>query len=603
MNLAAKLLSLFRGRQDHVAVSGDGVFGPKPLDKPLKPRWLETEHLSQKRCLGFYVLTAASQCFCTAVDFDNKPEKNPDPEWQQKAEATYYELTQLGLTPLVEISQSGQAAHVWLFFDAPIDAWLVRRFWDVVSESAKVPFVEVYPRQDVLTGKGLGNLIRYPLFGQSRFVDVERDWATIDPMEALNAVRTTDSMTLAALVFQLSGKLAKKPEVGVTEEGLPRRVARLISREHSLLGRRWRGDMTGLKDPSRSALCQSIACELVRLYVPTTEVEQALKVWCELNDYDKGKREDWLGSTVGKAYDFVVSRDTERTTQSWTMLDAIHQYIDSIGSEKPHIRSGLLELDASIDGVCPGEMCVIAARPSHGKTAFGFQWLDCAALNAVPCLFLSEEMSQAEIAKRALLRISDLDVDRWYEAKGELHCAADKHHKQRAPIFGVESCQSVEEAERVIDQHCAIHGVRLVAVDYLQLLDGKGSNRYENVTDISKRLKQAALRNQCAILALCQLNREIEKRPNSTPKMSDLRESGQIEQDADTILFLEWPFRSHAEADPDRYHVWCTKRRNGPIRSQLVVTTFNPDRQTFGTHHTDLDWLPEPGEYAAQFGE
>jgi KaiC/GvpD/RAD55 family RecA-like ATPase len=598
VSLPEKIISMFRGREDYVAVAKEDTFFPHKLDSPLPAKWLASEHLSGKRCLGFYLLTAASQCFCTTVDFDNKLEKSPDPEWQQKAEATYYELTQLGLSPLVEISQSGLAAHVWLFFDDAVDSWLVRRFWDAVSESAKVPFVEVYPRQDVLTGKGLGNLIRYPLFGQSRFVDVERNWETIEPNEAMESIRTTDQMTLAALIFQLSGQSPRKPEIGVNEEGLPRRVDRLISREHSLLGRRWRGDMSGLKDPSRSALCQSIACELVRLYVPTIEVEQAIKVWCDLNDYEKGKREDWLASTVGKAYEFVVSRDAERTQTSWTMLDAIHRFIDSIGSEKPHIRSGLKELDDSIDGVSPGEMCVIAARPSHGKTAFGLQWLDCAALNQIPCLFISEEMSQAELSKRALLRISDLDADRWYDAKRFLHDAADKYHKPRANIFGVESCQSVEEAERVIDQHCAIHGVRLVAVDYLQLLDGKGSSRYENVTDISKRLKQAALRNQCAVLALCQLNREIERRPDSTPKMSDLRESGQIEQDADTILFLEWPFRSHSNEDPEKYNVWCTKRRNGPIRSPLVVTTFNPDRQTFGKYHPNYDVQELPlGKY------
>ena len=597
MTLAAKILSLFRGRADHVAVAKDDGFNPAPLSAPLKPSWLESEHLSQKRCLGFYVLTSGSQCYCSTVDFDNKPDKSPDPAWRDKTEATYFELTQLGLTPLVEISQSGQAAHVWLFFSEPVDAWLVRQFWAAVSESAKVAFVEVYPRQDVLTGKGLGNLMRYPLYGQSRFVEVERDWETIEPESALADVRTTDALTLGTLIFQLTGRSARRPEAGIAESGLTRRVERLVSREHSLLGRRWRGDMEGLKDPSRSALCQSIACELVRLYVPTPEVEAALKQWCQQAGYEKGEREDWIGSTVGKAYEFVTSRDTERVASSWTMADALHEFVEQIGTEPPHIPSGLKELDDSIDGVGIGEMCVIAARPSHGKTAFAMHWLDNAAFD-VPCLFISEEMSRTELAKRALLRISEFEASNWGEVKAELHADIDRYHNQRKPIYGVESCQSIDEAERVINQHCELYGVKLVAVDYLQLLDSKGTSRYENVTDISKRLKQAALRNRCAVIALCQLNREIERRDGRQPKMSDLRESGQIEQDADVIMFLEWPYRNEPKEDPELYQIYCSKRRNGPIRMPLVRTVFNPERQLFGRFQTDLDVQTLPGNYA-----
>lgn len=603
MTLAERMLSLFRGREDHVAVSEGGAFHPETLENPLPAKWLEKDHLAGKRCYGFYLLTSDSQCHCTAVDFDNKPDEGKaDPSWRNKAEVVYYELTQLGLSPLVEISQSGQAAHVWLFFSDLVDAWIVRRFWAAVSESSKVPFVEVYPRQDVLTGKGLGNLIRYPLFGESRFVDVEHDWKMIDPEEALSDVRQTDAATLGALIFQLTGQTARRPEAGVAESGLPRRVERLVAREHSLLGRRWRGDMEGLKDPSRSALCQSIACELVRQYVPTPEVESALVQWCQQNDYDKGEREEWIGATVGKAYDFVVTRDVERVAASWTMADAVQEFIAKIGLEEPHLRSGLAELDASVDGVASGEMCVIAARPSHGKTAFAMHWLDSAAFS-VPCLFISEEMARLELAKRALLRISELEVSDWGASQEVLASQATRYYNQRRPIYGIESVQSIDEAERQIAHHCELHGVKLVAVDYLQLLNSKGGSRYEDVSDISKRLKQAALRNRCAVLALCQLNREIEKRDGRQPKLSDLRESGQIEQDADLVLFLDWPFRNDADADPERYLVWCGKRRNGPIRSPRVETTFNPERQLFGRYQTDLNVALLPGSYADIVGK
>lgn len=589
MSLPELVLSLFRGREDYLAVADENGFHPEQLKKPIPPAWFAKEHLAGKACLGFYLLTTAGQCFCTTVDFDNKPDKNPDPLWQEKAEATYYELVQLGFTPLVEVSQSGMAAHVWLFFDGPTDAWLVRKFWDAVSASSGVTFVEVYPRQDDLAGKKLGNLIRYPLFGKSRFVDVERDWATIDPAEAMDSVRKTDALALSTIIFQLTGVSPRKPETGVTEGGLPRRVERLVSSEHTLLGKRWRGDMAGMKDPSRSALCQSIVCELVRQYVPTPEVEQALSVWCATNGYEKGDREDWIGATVSKAYDFVATRDAERAATSWTLVDAVHELIDGLDTEAPAIATGLQELDASIEGIGPGEMCVIAARPSHGKSAFGLQWLENAAGHGVPCLFISEEMSRRELAKRALLRVTEVEAENWIREKRKLHKEVDRYHQGRATIYGVESCQNIEAAEKVIDQHCQLHGVQLVAVDYLQLLDSKGSSRYESVTEISKRLKQAALRNKCSVLALCQLNREIEKRPGNTPKMSDMRESGQIEQDADLILSLEWPYKIDPNSDPDKYNVWCLKRRNGGIRSQLVTTVFNPERQRFGHYHANYD--------------
>lgn len=611
MTLAERILCLFRGREDHVAVATDKGFEPKPLTGPLKARWLESEHLSQKRCLGFYVLTAASQCHCSCVDYDNKAE-HPDPAWRTKTESMYYALTQLGLTPLVEVSQSGQAAHVWLFFAEAVPAWLARQFWAAVAKEAQVPLVEVYPRQDALSGKGFGNLVRYPLFGQSQFVDVESDWAAMDPEQALADVRATDAVTLSSLCFSLTGTMPKSPEAGVVQSGLSGRVDRLVSREHSLLGRRWRGDMEGLRDASRSALCQSIACELVRQYVPTPEVEQAIKVWCDREGYAKGERDEWIGSTVAKAYDFVTSRDAERTSSSWTLSDALHELVDRLGTEPPHIRSGLLELDNSIDGVGVGEMCVIAARPSHGKTAFALQWLESAALYGTTCLFISEEMSKLELAKRALLRISELDAADWDAHKAALHSEITRYHSQRRPIYGIESCQSIDAAERLIEQHCQLHDVRLVAVDYLQLLNSRGGSRYEEVTDISRRLKQAALRNRCAVLALCQLNRDSDRRRHDSRRdsdsaavcgfrMSDLRESGQIEQDADLILYLEWPFRNNTEEDPEAYFVRCGKRRNGPIREPLVRTTFNPDRQTFGKYHADFTWTPNPNDYAERY--
>ena len=123
-----------------------------------------------------------------------------------------------------------------------------------------------------------------------------------------------------------------------------------------------------------------------------------------------------------------------------------------------------------------------------------------------------------------------------------------------------------------------MYGVKFVAIDYLQLLGRRqaSSGRYEDITDISRRLKQLAGRLEVAIVALCQLNRGIEARESQIPALADIKESGQIEQDVDLVLVVQWPDRSK----PD-FRVWCLKSRNGPLRHQLVQTTFDAERQRF----------------------
>src|SRR5262249_15149849 len=161
-----------------------------------------------------------------------------------------------------------------------------------------------------------------------------------------------------------------------------------------------------------------------------------------------------------------------------------------------------------------------------------------AAKRGTRCLVLSEEMATAELGKRAIHSITTLPEEHWGpETVGVLRGEVDTHYADRADIFVVENCNTIDRAEDVIDQCCSAHGVKLVVVDYLQLLGGRGLRRYEQVSDVSRRLKQAARRNGCALLALSQLNREVENREGKDPKLSDLRDSGQLEQDADLVLF------------------------------------------------------------------
>jgi hypothetical protein len=319
------LLRLFRGRADYVAVPNGAGFKPYKLQAPIHPELLAQRHLAGVQCLGFYVMTEDETVWCSCVDIDGNPSKsNPDLQWREKAEAVTLFLLNIGLKPVVEVSQSGAGVHIWLFFDPSVEGWLIRAFWRVVGAKTDIAFKEIFPKQDCLSGKGLGNLVRYPLWNQSRFVDVE-DWSEV-AVESLETVERVTAAQLKMLAFQL-GVSELKPcdpppanasaagaSAAAAEPTLSPRVQSLIGRAGKLLARRWAGDTAGMKDGSRSALALAIATELVRQYVPTDEIAQAVRFWCRERTYEKGERADWVAGLIAKAYDFVLARVEERSS-------------------------------------------------------------------------------------------------------------------------------------------------------------------------------------------------------------------------------------------------------------------------------------------------
>lgn len=591
MRLAELILARFGGRHDYVAVATGVIFQPEHVQAGLTAERLEREHLSGERCLGFYVLDEHARCRATLVDFDNKVE-TPDPQWKQKAEQFYYGLGQLGINATVELSQSGEAAHVWLFFSEPTDAWIPRAFWRAVASKLEMRLPEVYPRQDRHVGKGLGNLVRYPLWNQSAFVNVEEDWVLEDPAEALDRAQLLTGTDLKLVSFQAGmGELNPDPQPETVQiEGaaggiISVRVQRLVSSTSTLLGKRWRNNAVGMADKSRSAVAMSLCCELVRAYVPTPEIQSALRAWCNTHGAEaKGNRDDWINRTVAKAYDYVVQKVESKSVAATTFRDAAHAFVDRIEKgQQIYVPSGISELDESMDGVAPGEVCIIAARPSHGKTAVALQWLASASKLGVAGLLISEEMSMIEIGKRRLQSVTSVPSEQWVAASAHvLRRDIDDWHNGTVDVYLVESCNTIDRAEEVIDQFVQLYNVGLVAVDYLQLLGARNMDRYEVVTECSRRIKQTARRNNVAILLLSQLNRSVENRDDHEPKLSDLRESGGIEQDADLIIFPQYPIRFDATKPADLYRIYGAKRRNGPIRQPCMELKFNPHRQIIG---------------------
>ena len=271
-------------------------------------------------------------------------------------------------------------------------------------------------------------------------------------------------------------------------------------------------------------------------------------------------------------------------TEGVTIEDAAVEYLVSLADGKePLIELGIGDLDYAIGGgVAPGEMVVIAARPSHGKSAVALQCLDTCALAGHSGLIISEEMSASAIGKRAIQYVSETPEEYWRHEAQTVGKQLGEHYAQRKPVYIEVDCRTPQKAAATIE-HYADKGVEIVVVDYAQLLAGRGNTRYEQVTEMSMTLRKSAHATGVVLLVLCQLNRQVETESEFKPKMHHLKESGQIEQDADVIVFLVWPHRLDSTNDPGEFQMFVAKNRNRGIMQPAFKCEFKPSRQMFLT--------------------
>jgi len=239
------------------------------------------------------------------------------------------------------------------------------------------------------------------------------------------------------------------------------------------------------------------------------------------------------------------------------------------------IASGFHDLDQKTSGFQPGDLIIVAGRPSMGKTAFSLNIAEHVALELnKPVAVFSMEMGGAQLAMRLLGSVGRLDQHKVRTGRLEDEDWPKLTHAlgklNDAPIFIDESAalNALElraRARRLYRQHGELG---LIVVDYLQLMSSssQGENRATEISEISRALKGLAKELRVPVIALSQLNRSLEQRPNKRPVMSDLRESGAIEQDADVILFI---YRDEVY-NPDTQdkgiaEIIIGKQRNGPI--------------------------------------
>lgn len=232
------------------------------------------------------------------------------------------------------------------------------------------------------------------------------------------------------------------------------------------------------------------------------------------------------------------------------VLSAVIQRMEDGGMAKPVTPTGFVDLDARMNGgMRGGDLIILAARPGMGKSAMALQIAGHVACElGKPALFCSQEMPNEQLASRAVGVIGRVDLGRFARNEmteddwSRLSFAASKLHTAQLYFDEQPSLRLLDVRNKARSVKRKAGTLGLLVVDYLQLMVGDGQaaqeNRNAEIEKISRGLKSLAKELDIPVIALSQLNRELERRPNKRPQMSDLRDSGAIEQDADAILFI-----------------------------------------------------------------
>ncbi|MFZ5486742.1 MAG: replicative DNA helicase [Pseudomonadota bacterium] len=257
------------------------------------------------------------------------------------------------------------------------------------------------------------------------------------------------------------------------------------------------------------------------------------------------------------------------------LLDRVQEMADN-PNDITGVPTGFIDLDRMTSGLQAGDMVVLAARPSMGKTALAVNIAEHVALNeGLPVAIFSMEMGAAQLAVRIVGSIGRIDQGHLRTGKltdEEWPRLTEAIERLRNVSLHIDETPGLTPSElranaRRLARQCGKLG--LIVVDYLQLMSGsassEGENRATELGEISRGLKMLAKELQCPVIALSQLNRSVESRTDKRPMMSDLRESGAIEQDADIIMFIyRDDYYNKDSKEPNVAEIIIGKQRNGP---------------------------------------
>ena len=307
----------------------------------------------------------------------------------------------------------------------------------------------------------------------------------------------------------------------------------------------------------------------------------------------KEKLEDILAHTEKTVFDLLQSRTGGDFVPIRQVALNVLEKIEIASKTKDTVTgipTGFIDLDYKTSGMQPSDFILIAARPSMGKTAFVLNLVDYVAVKKKrPCMIFSLEMSKEQLVNRMLAMESNVDSQKL--RTGTLTDADWDAVVEGIGIIGNSALTiddtpgiSISELRSKCRKKKLESGLDLVIIDYLQLMSGSGKHsesRQQEISEISRSLKALARELNAPVIALSQLSRACETRTDHRPMLSDLRESGAIEQDADVVMFLyRDDYYNKDTENPNVAEVIIAKQRNGPI----------------GT--INLVWMPEDTKFA-----
>ena len=325
----------------------------------------------------------------------------------------------------------------------------------------------------------------------------------------------------------------------------------------------------------------------VRLYAEMVKEKSTLRALIKTNEEiaelcysGKEDLETILESTEKRIFQLLMQKNNRQFVPIDEVAMNVLRRIEAASKQKESITgvpTGFIDLDYRTAGLQKSDLILIAARPSMGKTAFVLNILDHVAVKKrEPAMVFSLEMSKEQLVNRLLSLETSIDADKL--RKGNL---TDEDWGNL-----IEGIDRISHANMVIDDTPGItvselrgkcrkmkleKGISLIMIDYLQLMSGErgkrsSENRQQEISEISRSLKAIAREMDCPVIALSQLSRAVEQRPDHRPMLSDLRESGAIEQDADIVMFLYRDDYYHKDSEtPNVAEVIIAKQRNGPI--------------------------------------
>ena len=309
---------------------------------------------------------------------------------------------------------------------------------------------------------------------------------------------------------------------------------------------------------------------------------------------DKEPLEDILDATEKNIFQVMQQRTG---SEFEPIRDVVLRTLDSIeqaAKQKGHItglETGFRDLDYKTAGLQKSDLILIAARPAMGKTAFVLNLAEYIALHSKSTIAMfSLEMSKEQLINRMFSLESSVDAQKL--RTGQLNDQEWERLIESAGVIGKSKLMiddtpgiSIAELRSKCRRMKQENGLSMIIIDYLQLMSGSGGrssdSRQQEISDISRSLKAVARELSVPVLALSQLSRAVEQRPDHRPMLSDLRESGAIEQDADVVMFIyRDDYYNHDSPDKGISEIIIAKQRNGPI----------------GT--VQLAWLPEYTKFA-----